>query len=414
MESPKFSKRRRLGKNKKKSWRGIDITETEEFLEDQRFQERTTGLIAEKTNDQLFVVERQRSDAAAKEAPKKKANQELNCYSSLVNRSRIKCPRKEYPTSDSYNTRSLRAFSVKAAPQTKSTIPTATTSTDKRQKDEGRVLDLWDEEKTETQVDDFFNEVTKRKRVKPPRHIKRKCSERAVVETPHPGASVNPAYDDHQDLLFEAHVVELKKAKKERKIFNALDAKFPSVSEAPSEAMWIEEMSAGLYENPSAEKEEVDDRHISLNPPVNREKKKTPRQKRKEKAAKLQEHVMAQKKAKKGIENKVYSIAKIRSELAKERKEASQRAQEKAAKQEAKKFAPKKLGKTKVEVPDVELKLSEELVGNLRSVKPEGHLLEDRYRSMQMRNLIEPRAKANKKKTKTKKFEKKSFREITV
>ncbi|KAK7089937.1 hypothetical protein V1264_009813 [Littorina saxatilis] len=67
-----------------------------------------------------------------------------------------------------------------------------------------------------------------------------------------------------------------------------------------------------------------------------------------------------------------------------------------------------------VDEPEMELKLSSELVPNLRSVKPEGNLLEDRYRSMQMRNLVEPRAKVNKKKTKKKKFEKKSFREITV
>ena len=32
----------------------------------------------------------------------------------------------------------------------------------------------------------------------PPKHIKRKVSVRPAVEVPHPGASVNPAYDDHQ------------------------------------------------------------------------------------------------------------------------------------------------------------------------------------------------------------------------
>lgn len=411
MDGPKFSKRKRLGKNKKKSWRGIDISETENFLEDQRFQLRTTGLVAEKTDDQLFVVERQRSDTAAKEAPKRKANEELNCYSNLVNRSRIECPRKEYPTSDGYTTRSVKAFTRKSAPWKKTAVPT---STETQQKDTGRTLDLWNEEKSETGGDDFFNEVTKRKRVQTPKHIKRKCSERSAVEIPHPGVSVNPAYDDHQDLLLQAHMVEVKKEKVERKIFNALDAKFPTASEAPSQATWIAEMSAGLYDNPSAEKEEVDDSHISINPPVTRDKKKTPRQKRKEKAAKLLKQVEAQKKIKKGTENKVYSIAKIKSELAKERKELTRRAAVRTKKEEAKKFAPKKLGKNKVEVPDLEVKLSDELVGSLRSVRPEGHLLEDRYKSMQMRNLLEPRTKVNKKKTKTKTFEKKSFREVTV
>ncbi|XP_076453564.1 ribosome biogenesis protein NOP53-like isoform X2 [Babylonia areolata] len=410
MDGPKFSKRRKLGKNKKKSWRGIDITETEDFLEDQRFQQRTTGLVAEKTNDQLFIVERKRAGVSAQEAPKKKAKKDLNCYSNLVNRSRIECPRKEYPTAEEYSLRSLRAFSNKVD----SCKKTTTSIREKQHTDSGEALDLWGEEKTETEGDDFFNEVTKRKRVKTPQHIKRKCSARPAVEVPHAGASVNPAYDDHQDLLLKASAVELKKQKAERRIFNALDAKFPSASEAPSEATWLEEMSAGLYEDPSADQEEVDDGHISINPPVSRDRKKTPRDRRKEKAAKLVKHVMAQKKETKGTENKVYSIAKIRSELARERREAGRRAQVKAIKVEAKRYAPRKLGRLKAEEPEMEVKLSDQLVGNLRSVKPEGSVMEDRYRSMQMRNLLEARTKAHKKKTKTKKFEKKSFREITA
>lgn len=40
--APKLSKKRKLGKNKKKSWRAIDISKTEEFLEEERFQLRTT------------------------------------------------------------------------------------------------------------------------------------------------------------------------------------------------------------------------------------------------------------------------------------------------------------------------------------------------------------------------------------
>ena len=35
------------------------------------------------------------------------------------------------------------------------------------------------------------------------------------VELPHPGTSYNPDYDDHQDLLMRAHLVELKKLKEE-------------------------------------------------------------------------------------------------------------------------------------------------------------------------------------------------------
>lgn len=45
---------------------------------------------------------------------------------------------------------------------------------------------------------------------------------------------------------------------------------------------------------------------------------------------------------------------------------------------QAKKFEPAKLSKHKYEEPEAELKLTDELSGNLRSLKPEGNLLADR------------------------------------
>ena len=45
---------------------------------------------------------------------------------------------------------------------------------------------------------------------------------------------------------------------------------------------------------------------------------------------------------------------------------------------QAKKFEPAKLSKHKYEEPEAELKLSDELSGNLRGLKPEGNLLADR------------------------------------
>lgn len=41
MEANVPRKKSRLAKNKKKAWRKVDITDVEEFLEDERLQERT-------------------------------------------------------------------------------------------------------------------------------------------------------------------------------------------------------------------------------------------------------------------------------------------------------------------------------------------------------------------------------------
>lgn len=51
---------------------------------------------------------------------------------------------------------------------------------------------------------------------------------------------------------------------------------------------------------------------------------------------------------------------------------------------------PKQLSKRKFEPLDLEFNLGEELNGNLRGIKPEGSILEDRYKSFQRRNIIEP------------------------
>uniref|UniRef100_H3C145 Ribosome biogenesis protein NOP53 n=1 Tax=Tetraodon nigroviridis TaxID=99883 RepID=H3C145_TETNG len=63
---------------------------------------------------------------------------------------------------------------------------------------------------------------------------------------------------------------------------------------------------------------------------------------------------------------------------------------------------------------DLEVKLSDELAGSLRQLKPEGSVLTDRFKSLQKRNLIEPRERAKfKRKYKLKYVEKRAFREIS-
>lgn len=67
----------------------------------------------------------------------------------------------------------------------------------------------------------------------------------------------------------------------------------------------------------------------------------------------------------------------------------------------------------KFEEPCLEIKLSDEIEGSLRLLKPEGSLFEDRFKSLQKRNIIEPRLRAKKQKHYAPKyFEKKSHRNV--
>ena len=65
---------------------------------------------------------------------------------------------------------------------------------------------------------------------------------------------------------------------------------------------------------------------------------------------------------------------------------------------------------------DVEVKLSNELVGDLRSLAPEGNLLEDRYDNLKRRNMVAPgvRQKKGQRKFKLKKQEKRAWRSVTL
>merc|ERR1712141_790779 len=78
-----------------------------------------------------------------------------------------------------------------------------------------------------------------------------------AVDKPHGGASYNPSYKEHQDLLWKAAMVELNKEKKQHKIDYHTTNMFPTSGNAPNEETWVNEMSAGMDE--LAPNEEVND-----------------------------------------------------------------------------------------------------------------------------------------------------------
>ncbi|CAG8801842.1 18258_t:CDS:2, partial [Racocetra persica] len=65
--------------------------------------------------------------------------------------------------------------------------------------------------------------------------------------------------------------------------------------------------------------------------------------------------------------------------------------------EEVKKMPKKKFGKYRVRKAPVDVKLTEDLEGTLRLLKPEGNLFRDRMISYEERNIIEPRVPVSKK-----------------
>lgn len=87
------------------------------------------------------------------------------------------------------------------------------------------------------------------------------------------------------------------------------------------------------------------------------------------------------------------------------------RQQVKEVKKKEKRLLPATLSGTKFEENEIPLKLADELTGNLRSLKPEGNILEERFKSLQKRNVMETRKMGKVPKTKKKKkVEKRNYK----
>lgn len=269
--------------------------------------------------------------------------------------------------------------------------------------------DLWSAGTPET-ADPFYLEQTKKKLVKRPDRLNEKPSVLPAIEVVGPGGSYNPDFFSHQDLLREAHEVEVKKLKAEERLARQLAVKEDIATEESS----FKEQVEGLIEEGAVEPEEpeggTDDTVIG---PTATQEKKTEKQRRKEKAQRIKE---LRRKAERQMIDKqqqLFQLRSIRANLKTQEQRTKQRQAQRKANQEAQKSMPRRLGRLKFQTPDLDVQLSHELAGSLRCLKPEGSILKDRFMSLQKRNLIEPRERAKfKRKYKVKYSEKRAFREI--
>jgi len=286
--------------------------------------------------------------------------------------------------------------------------------------------DLWDVEEVVEEKNEYL-EVTEHKPVKPRKSFYKKPSTIDAVEVAHPGASYNPAFEDYVKLINIANDVEVIKDKKEKKIKKALHDMFPHEDGFNKQATYIKEMSEGILDEngeritekeSQVEKEEVEKEDVlilTVNPSITDEKKKTVAQKNKEKKQLLQAKSKRRIKALNSQRNQFFRIKSIKKQVAQDVASADKIIAEKELIRKNKEGKTKRLGKLKYQAADIEVKLIDELTGCLRSMKPEGNLVEDRFLSLQRRNLIEPRRRANfTHKYKRKLYEKRTHKAITL
>ncbi len=180
-------------------------------------------------------------------------------------------------------------------------------------------------------------------------------------------------------------------------------------------------MSAGLGGNDdssdggdsSDESQEVGGDSLSVNPPIRREDKKTIAQRNKEKLKKEKAKKLNEKKKEMSRKKELFRIKAVKKEVRGVLSDWDMKKRKKMELQKQNSKRTKVLSKYKFESPDLEIKLSDELEGTLLKLKPEGNLLNDRFKSLQKRNIIEPRKRAKiVRKYKRKEFEKKSHKAV--
>jgi len=237
-----------------------------------------------------------------------------------------------------------------------------------------------------------------------------------AVDKPHPGSSYNPALDDHMGLLMEATKVEHKKLKKERRLQRQL--KLPPKQDLVTPEIKMAEFKEGLGPVKSEDEDDEEPTDSEAYRPavaaISAENRKLKSVRRREKMRKQLEKDRKNEKLKRIRQSEIYRLRSIKKDLKRLDNESSEKRERKKRRKEIlAKTRPAKLSAIAYEEPDIDLQLSTELRGSMLGLKPEGSLLEDRYKSLQKRGVVEPRVMQNRRrKYKLKTYERRTHRDM--
>eukprot|EP00088_Acartia_fossae_P021927 TRINITY_DN23269_c0_g1_i2.p1 TRINITY_DN23269_c0_g1~~TRINITY_DN23269_c0_g1_i2.p1 ORF type:complete len:505 (+),score=163.88 TRINITY_DN23269_c0_g1_i2:52-1515(+) len=454
MGPPKINKK--ASKKNKKSWRkNIDITDVEEALEEQRFEERVGGSFSERDSKDLFMLDTSGTLQDETASNKKKEPKTFKCFSLLEGlpgapdpapqRDRVRSSeermnpivkkKKEHLQNTGFISKKERlAKTNRENHQEKKLAGEVDRKTRRRMKFD---FDLWGEEEKTKDGDEWVGKETKihtdtwTSKLVPKQANNRMEKAKTLlpaVEVPHPGQSYNPSLSDHQDVLWKAAMVELDKEKEQKRLERLTTAMYPKKGEAPTMQTYIKEMSAGIPELQDGSEEKDEDssededgeeagQHEDQETETEKVdgatpfKPKTRKQRRDMKRTAKKEWLLKAKKLEKSKEDEVFTIKSMKKDIAKKEKQMEERQKKKAEKAIEKLKNPLRLSNYKYQPQEIEIKLSDELTGKLRNLKAEGSILEDRYKSLQRRNLVETRVIHHaKKKKKVKVVDKRSHK----
>jgi nucleolar protein 53 len=247
-------------------------------------------------------------------------------------------------------------------------------------------FDIWNVKEEVKKIDGYEEDlvVNKNKRVNPFKWEKN--NEIDAVEVVHPGASYNPSEEDHQVLLKKAVDEQLKK----KKIYDTVMDTLKVREDKRNIKELDEELSHSEDKNMDEDDTDPIKEHVNI-PVIPR---KSTAERNREKRKKIHEsNVMKSKLEKMRKNENVRNIFKEVEEGNKGHNEII--ANRKKLKEEKGKISTKRVGKEKIGEKDIEVLLTEEIPKTLRNFNPSTSLIEDRFHSLQKRNIIETRSIKN-------------------
>ncbi|KAJ3257444.1 Glioma tumor suppressor candidate region protein 2 [Boothiomyces macroporosus] len=249
-------------------------------------------------------------------------------------------------------------------------------------------FDLWAEEEKEENDDDYLEPI-KAKPAKKPKVEYSRPSAIPAVKLAHPGVSYNPTEEDHKNAILIAAEVEFKKIEQQEQIEKGLSYP-PELDDLEDETFFDEDDEEEEDEPEEADIEESNEKPkktVNTRADINR-KKRVKEQLAKEKQIKEQKNLI----------KSINKIKELEKELALEETEKGRKRQIRAEiKKLQEETAPRKVSRHKFKDVSMEIQLPDEMADSLYKLKPEGNLIKDRFKSLEARNLIEPRVPVKRK-----------------
>ena len=213
-----------------------------------------------------------------------------------------------------------------------------------------------------------------------------------AIGTPKPGTSYNPTFQDWDALIISEGAKEVEAEKKRFHEAAVEQARLERI------AAVAKEVDRSEYDDLQTEEESAwegfESEHEGAHLTKKRPERKTPAERNRIKRRKERERREVWEKKEKEREKQQRQIAEI-IKRAKQDAKAMARTEEESSEEDAEideqVLRRRRFGKDALPEPPLELVLPDELPDSLRSLKPEGNLLRDRFRNILVRGKMETR-----------------------